>query len=387
MFDPDDPDCPPMPPDDPVSHQLMKCVDCKPGAPCWRHAPHTPYADNPNWEEYLPPDEGEVVLDMQGAVQMAPLQSTDYQEQLETLYLSSLDVTFERFRFDTQYFGGSSIFFTRRRAEAVTGPASGRASWKCNPSRLGSPHAVAETHDDRRRTGRRPRQLAGLAVRRSGRLHQQRRCWTSAWCSRCCGAAVGRGCWSGSRFLSGRCWRTCGRWNVSRRLLFERRHGPRFGTTARRAAAVSSAAAVWKGSRASAAAASARVGGFGGFGNQDGGFGFTGGAGASRPAATWASCRLPQIIRNQYSNVAARRQLRAAASLRYDAGRIDRFQVDLARQALYNAQSQLLNAEADTRRRSTISRCSLACRRNSTCGLRIRCSTFQPARSELGVCR
>ena len=30
----------------------------------------------------------------------------------------------------------------------------------------------------------------------------------------------------------------------------------------------------------------------------------------------------------------------------YDAGRIDRFQVDLARQALYNAQSQLLNSEA-----------------------------------------
>src|SRR4051812_46940183 len=33
MFDPNSPDCPPMPPDDPVSHQLMHCVDCKPGAP------------------------------------------------------------------------------------------------------------------------------------------------------------------------------------------------------------------------------------------------------------------------------------------------------------------------------------------------------------------
>src|SRR5262245_57297960 len=42
MYDPDDPDCPAMPPDDPISHQLMNCVDCKPGAPCWRHAPHTP---------------------------------------------------------------------------------------------------------------------------------------------------------------------------------------------------------------------------------------------------------------------------------------------------------------------------------------------------------
>jgi hypothetical protein len=52
----------------------------------------------------------DLVLDMQGAVQMALLQSTDYQEQLETLYLSSLDVTFERFRFDTQFFSGSRSF-------------------------------------------------------------------------------------------------------------------------------------------------------------------------------------------------------------------------------------------------------------------------------------
>src|SRR3989304_9159589 len=54
----------------------------------------------------------------------------------------------------------------------------------------------------------------------------------------------------------------------------------------------------------------------------------------------------PQIIRNQYSKIAAlgdsAEQLHAA----HDAGRIDRFQVDLARQALYNAQSQLLNSAA-----------------------------------------
>ena len=70
MYDPNDPDCPPMPPDDPISHQLMNCVDCKPGAPCWQHAPHTPYVDNPTWEDYLPrDDEGQVVLDLPGAVQ------------------------------------------------------------------------------------------------------------------------------------------------------------------------------------------------------------------------------------------------------------------------------------------------------------------------------
>src|SRR3954463_1329406 len=48
MFDATSPDCPPMPPDDPISHQLMNCVDCKPGAPCWRHAGHTTYVYNPS---------------------------------------------------------------------------------------------------------------------------------------------------------------------------------------------------------------------------------------------------------------------------------------------------------------------------------------------------
>ena len=52
-----------------------------------------------------------------------------------------------------------------------------------------------------------------------------------------------------------------------------------------------------------------------------------------------------QIIRNQFANIAglgdSLEQLQAAN----EAGRIDRFQVDLARQALYNAQSQLLNSQ------------------------------------------
>ena len=88
-----------------------------------------------------------------------------------------------------------------------------------------------------------------------------------------------------------------------------------------------------------------QVGGFGGQGLGQG-FGFTGGAVRNRPAATWGCLQTAQIIRNQYANIASLgdsvEQLQAA----HDAGRIDRFQVDLARQALYNAQSQLLNSAA-----------------------------------------
>src|SRR5829696_10284340 len=92
------------------------------------------------------------------------------------------------------------------------------------------------------------------------------------------------------------------------------------------------------------------VGGFGRVGAAGGaqlvqGFGFTGGAGAQAAGGYIGLLQTAQIIRNQFANIAALgdslEQLQAAN----DAGRIDRFQVDLARQALYNAQSQLLNSQ------------------------------------------
>ncbi len=52
-----------------------------------------------------------------------------------------------------------------------------------------------------------------------------------------------------------------------------------------------------------------------------------------------------QVIRNQYANIAGLQDSVEQLQAAYEAGRIDRFQVDLARQALYNAQSQLLNAQ------------------------------------------
>jgi hypothetical protein len=95
------------------------------------------------------------------------------------------------------------------------------------------------------------------------------------------------------------------------------------------------------------------VGNFGFFG---GGFvqgqqfgvggGFTGGAGAQGAGGFIGLLQNAQTIRNQRSNVADLRDSYEQLQASYDAGRIDRFQVDLARQALYNAQSQLLTAEA-----------------------------------------
>jgi outer membrane protein TolC len=113
FYDPDDPDRPPLPPDDPTSHELMHCVDGMKGWKHWHRNGDTPYTENPCWQSYLPKDEtGAVVLDRDSVVLLALLHSREYQRHLEELYLAALDVSYERFLFDVQFFGGHSTFFT-----------------------------------------------------------------------------------------------------------------------------------------------------------------------------------------------------------------------------------------------------------------------------------
>ncbi len=106
MFDPFNPDKPPMPPDDPTSHQLMHCVDNKRGYPHWHINGDTTQVASPFWMSFLPlSEEGILLLDRDRSVQLALLHAPDYQSELEELYLSALDVSAERFRFDVQLFG------------------------------------------------------------------------------------------------------------------------------------------------------------------------------------------------------------------------------------------------------------------------------------------
>jgi hypothetical protein len=104
-------DHPPLPPDDPASHLLMEEVDGKPGYPHWHANGDTNYVENPEWQSFLPVNEdGVVVLDMDRAFRLALINSREYQLQKEELYLSALDVSLERFSFETQFFvpfGGS----------------------------------------------------------------------------------------------------------------------------------------------------------------------------------------------------------------------------------------------------------------------------------------
>lgn len=113
MYDPYAIDCSPLPPDDPTAHQFMHCVDNKRGWPFWHDNGDRPYVENPAWPEYVKIDErGVMKLSVDDAVRLALLHSKDYQQQLETVYLSALDVSIERFRFDAQFFAGYTTFGT-----------------------------------------------------------------------------------------------------------------------------------------------------------------------------------------------------------------------------------------------------------------------------------
>ncbi|MCZ6863927.1 MAG: hypothetical protein O7I42_27380, partial [Alphaproteobacteria bacterium] len=113
-YDPYDPDRPPMPPDDPAAHELMHCVDQKEGWSHWHEDGDIQELENPFWRDYLAEyvpqtEDGNYVLDLQDSVRLAIIHLPTYQEQLETIYLSALDVSTERFRFDVQFFGGDDI--------------------------------------------------------------------------------------------------------------------------------------------------------------------------------------------------------------------------------------------------------------------------------------
>ncbi|MFT5526669.1 MAG: hypothetical protein ACI9HK_004648 [Pirellulaceae bacterium] len=129
LYDPASPDHPALPCDDPESHALMHCIDGKRGFAGWHRNGDSFQVDAGTWQQYLQRDEnGQVVLKREDAIQAALVNSRDYQSELEDLYLSALDVTFERFRFDTQFFAGNSTEFREDGRSRPGGSAHSRLS-------------------------------------------------------------------------------------------------------------------------------------------------------------------------------------------------------------------------------------------------------------------
>jgi hypothetical protein len=120
FFDPFDPDHSPLPPDDAAAHALMHCVDGKEGYRGWHKFGDIMNVDNPGWlaqfgitPDMIDPETGAysgVVpaleeITLAEAVELSLIHSRDYQTQLESVYLTALDVTFERFQFGIRYLG------------------------------------------------------------------------------------------------------------------------------------------------------------------------------------------------------------------------------------------------------------------------------------------
>ncbi|MCE9606847.1 MAG: TolC family protein [Planctomycetia bacterium] len=130
-FDPTNPDHPPMPPDDPNSHVFMHVVDGMKGARNYHVDGDLKAVQSPYWRQQLATyadvdDDGTVNLTLNGAVRMAIVNEPDYRQQLEELYFSALDVSTERFRFDTQFFGGiNPLLYTQ---QAKNAPSAGGLS-------------------------------------------------------------------------------------------------------------------------------------------------------------------------------------------------------------------------------------------------------------------
>jgi outer membrane protein TolC len=111
-YDPYNPDYPPMPPDDPAAYQYMLWANGMRNYRRWHKDGDVPSVENPGWRSTLPlDDKGVLVLNMPRAVELAWLDSREYQTQFENLYQQALTLSFVRFDFAIHWFAGNGTVF------------------------------------------------------------------------------------------------------------------------------------------------------------------------------------------------------------------------------------------------------------------------------------
>jgi outer membrane protein TolC len=112
LYDPYDPDFPPMPPDDPAAYQYMLRVNGMRNYRRWHKDGDAPSVEDPAWRSFLRlDDKGMLVLSKERAVELAWLNSRDYQAALETLYQQALTLTLVRFAYDLHWFANNATNF------------------------------------------------------------------------------------------------------------------------------------------------------------------------------------------------------------------------------------------------------------------------------------
>ncbi len=107
------------PKDDANSNLYMHKVNGYDGWEYWDEDGVIQQFTNEKWQESLAgyvefDEDGNIKLNAETALKLAYIHSPEYQRQKETLYLAALDVTAERFRLDSQYFGGYNTNYRHR---------------------------------------------------------------------------------------------------------------------------------------------------------------------------------------------------------------------------------------------------------------------------------
>lgn len=111
LHDPYDPDFPPMPPDDAAAGEYLLRADGKRGWKHWWDHGTVPSVELSEWQSALPLTDGKLILAPEVIMQQAQLNGREYRTQIENLYLSSLDLTLNRFEFATQWFATNRTIY------------------------------------------------------------------------------------------------------------------------------------------------------------------------------------------------------------------------------------------------------------------------------------
>jgi len=118
-----------MPFDDPVAHQYMHKVNRMAGWPCWHVYGDWWGLEAPNWREQMHEyaeftEDDKLILSPESAVRAAIINSSGYRTNLETLYISALDVSSQRFQFVTQLYTTNTTSFLNSGNQSPNGEAS-----------------------------------------------------------------------------------------------------------------------------------------------------------------------------------------------------------------------------------------------------------------------
>ncbi len=112
LYDPYAADFPPMPPDDIAASEYMHTADGHHGWKHWWDHGTVDSVELSDWRSMLPLTDGKLVFAPELIMQQAQLQSRTYRTELEQLYLSSLDLTLNRFEFATQWYAINRTDYT-----------------------------------------------------------------------------------------------------------------------------------------------------------------------------------------------------------------------------------------------------------------------------------